>query len=83
MIEPEDRARHVERLLWAHRRAACSYRRCAGICLLRARRATPEREARRWQRLRTLITLRRLAFEAECRALLRELLRLRRENRPC
>ena len=74
MIEPaENRARHVERLLWAHRRAACSYRRCAAR----------EREARRWQRLRTLITLRRLAFEAECRALLRELLRLRRENRPC
>lgn len=59
MIEPaENRARHVERLLWAHRRAACSYRRCAAR----------EREARRWQRLR---------------ALLRELLRLRRENRPC
>ena len=42
MIEPEDRARHVERLLWAHR--------CAG-----------------WR----------------SRPSAAELLRLRRENRPC
>ena len=41
MTEPEDRARHIERLLWAHRRAT------------------------------------------ESRALLRELLRLRRVDRPC
>ena len=78
MIEPKDRARHVERLLWAHRRAACSYRRCEGVCLLRARRAHRPRDARLWQRHRALIALRRLAFEAECRALVRELLCLRR-----
>ena len=73
-----DRIRNVERALWAHRRAVKTYRRCEGICLLRARQASRERDARFWQRHRSLIALRRLAFEAECRALLRELLILRR-----